>query len=53
MKTISSITTVLKLVVKYGSLIAVLVKTVQFAMDEIEALQLDKEPAKAVNQENE
>ena len=47
MKTVSSITTVLKLVIKYGTLIAVAVKVIQFAVDEIEALKLDeKEPAK-------
>lgn len=46
MKTVSSITTVLKLVIKYGALLAVAVKVIQFAVDEIEALKLDeKEPA--------
>ncbi|GEL11813.1 hypothetical protein SAMN05192550_2812 [Flavobacterium glycines] len=49
MKTVNSITTVLKLVIKYGALIAVAVKVIQFAVDEIEALKLDeKEPAKNV-----
>lgn len=43
MKTVSSITTVLKLVIKYGALLAVIVKVIQFAVDEIEALNLDKE----------
>ncbi|GIZ08483.1 hypothetical protein [Flavobacterium sp. UMI-01] len=48
MKTINSITTVLKLVIKYGALIAVGVKVLQFALDEIEALKLDNK-----NQDNE
>lgn len=46
MKTVSSITTVLKLVIKYGALIAVAVKVIQFAVDEIEALKLDEKPEK-------
>lgn len=46
MKTVSSITTVLKLVIKYGALIAVLVKVIQFAVDEVEALGLEKEAKK-------
>jgi hypothetical protein len=46
MKTVSSITTVLKLVIKYGALLAVLVKVIQFAVDEVEALGLDKETKK-------
>lgn len=51
MKTVSSITTVLKLVIKYGALIAVVVKVIQFAVDEIEALKFDeKEPAKSLDE---
>lgn len=51
MKTVSSITTVLKLVIKYGALVAVVVKVIQFAVSEIEALNLeDKEPAKQENE---
>lgn len=47
MKTISSVTSILKIVIKYGALITVVVKVVQFALDEIEALKLEeKEPAK-------
>lgn len=47
MKTVSSITSILKLVIKYGALIAVVVKVIQFAVEEIEALKLEeKEPAK-------
>lgn len=47
MKTISSITSILKIVIKYGALIAVVIKVIQFAVEEIEALKLDeKEPAK-------
>ena len=46
MKTVSSITTVLKLVIKYGALLAVLVKVIQFAVDEVEALGFDKETKK-------
>lgn len=41
MKIVSSITTVLKIVIKYGALIAVGVKVIQFAVDEIEALNLN------------
>jgi hypothetical protein len=55
MKTISSITSILKIVVKYGALITVIVKVVQYAIDEIDALNLDKnqsrtEPLKEVNE---
>lgn len=46
MKTLNSITNILKLVIKYGALIAVGVKVIQFAVSEIEALNLEeKEPA--------
>lgn len=52
MKTINSITSVLKLVIKYGAYIAIAVKVVQFAVDEFEKLNADeKEPAKAVENE--
>lgn len=48
MKTVYSITNILKIVIKYGALITVVVKVVQFAVDEIEALKLEeKEPAQA------
>jgi len=51
MKTVSSITGILKIIIKYGALITVAVKVFQFALDEIEALKLgDKEPAKAENE---
>lgn len=54
MKTVTSITNVLKLVIKYGALIAVAVKVIQFAVDEIEKLNLspkeEKEPAKEENE---
>jgi hypothetical protein len=46
MKTVSSITTILKIVIKYGALITVLVKVIQYAVDEVEALGLDKETKK-------
>jgi Zn finger protein HypA/HybF involved in hydrogenase expression len=49
MKTVNSITTVLKIVIKYGALIAVAVKVIQFAIDEIEKLNIKEEPAKEHN----
>lgn len=48
MKTLSSIPNILKLGIKYGAIIVVLVRVLQFALQEFEALKLDeKEPAKA------
>ncbi|WP_294964982.1 hypothetical protein [uncultured Flavobacterium sp.] len=47
MKSISTITNVLKIIVKYGAFIAVAVKVVQFAHDEFAKLAEDKEPKKS------
>lgn len=44
MKSISTITNVLKIIVKYGAYIAVAVKVVQFAHDEFTKLVDEKEP---------
>lgn len=46
MKSLSTITNVLKIIVKYGAIIAVAVKVVQFAHDEFAKLADDKEPKK-------
>lgn len=46
MKTLSNITGVLKIIVKYGAYIAVGVKVVQFAHDEFEKLSQEKEAEK-------
>lgn len=51
MKSISTITNVLKIIVKYGAYIAVAVKVVQFAHDEFSKLADDKEPKKEENVE--
>ncbi|MBF4491041.1 hypothetical protein IR010_00700 [Flavobacterium sp. MR2016-29] len=47
MKSISTITNILKVIVKYGAFIAVAVKVVQFAHDEFAKLNQD-EPVKSV-----
>ncbi|UUF13245.1 MULTISPECIES: hypothetical protein [Flavobacterium] len=47
MKGISTITNVLKIIVKYGAVIAVAVKVIQFAHDEFSKLNFD-EPKKDV-----
>ncbi|WP_374172731.1 hypothetical protein [Flavobacterium tructae] len=47
MKSISSITSVLKIIVKYGAIIAVAVRVVQFAHDEFAKLSEDKESKKS------
>lgn len=47
MKSISTITNVLKIIVKYGAYIAVAVKVVQYAHDEFTKLAEDKEPKKS------
>ena len=47
MKGISTITNVLKVIVKYGAFIAVAVKVIQFAHDEFAKLNQD-EPVKTV-----
>ena len=46
MKGLSTITNVLKIIVKYGAFIAVAVKVVQFAHDEFSKLSEDKETKK-------
>ncbi|WP_369616001.1 hypothetical protein [Flavobacterium sp. CFS9] len=46
MKSLSTITNVLKIIVKYGAFIAVAVKVVQYAHDEFAKLAEDKEPKK-------
>ena len=46
MKSLSTITNVLKIIVKYGAIIAVAVKVVQFAHDEFAKLSDNKEPTK-------
>lgn len=46
MKSISTITGVLKIIVKYGAYIAVAVKVVQFAHDEFVKLTEEKEAEK-------
>lgn len=47
MKSISTITSVLKIIVKYGAIIAVAVKVVQFAHDEFSKLGDGKDAEKA------
>jgi hypothetical protein len=52
MKILSSIPNILKLGIKYGAFIVVIVRVLQFALEEFEKLKLDeKEPAPA-KQEN-
>lgn len=51
MKSISTITNVLKIIVKYGAYIAVAVKVVQFAHDEFSKLIDEKEPKKEENEQ--
>lgn len=51
MKSISTITNVLKIIVKYGAFIAVAVKVVQFAHDEFAKLNQDNEPSKTIKDE--
>nr|WP_294781354.1 hypothetical protein [uncultured Flavobacterium sp.] len=46
MKSLSTITNILKIVVKYGAIIAVAVKVVQFAHDEFAKLSEEKETSK-------
>jgi flagellar biosynthesis protein FlhB len=46
MKSISAITNVLKIIVKYGAIITVAVKVIQFAHDEFSKLNLDDQPKK-------
>jgi hypothetical protein len=46
MKSLSTITNILKIVIKYGAYIAVAVKVVQFAHDEFAKLSEEKEPKK-------
>jgi len=48
MKSISTITNILKVIVKYGAFIAVAVKVVQFAHDEFAKLNQDNETPKKV-----
>lgn len=48
MKSISTITNVLKVIVKYGAFIAVAVKVVQFAHDEFAKLNDEKETSKPI-----
>ncbi|WP_286968245.1 hypothetical protein [Flavobacterium sp. UBA4854] len=48
MKSLSTITNILKVVIKYGAYIAVAVKVVQFAHDEFAKLSEEKEPKKEV-----
>jgi hypothetical protein len=53
MKTFSSIATVLKMVVKYGAIVAVIVKVVQFAVDEFEKIgHSADEPKQLKNEDN-
>jgi|GEM_PF-4039719 len=52
MKTFSSIAGVLKLIVKYGAIIAVIVKVVQFAVDEFEKIGGSPEPEKIAKSED-
>lgn len=47
MKTVSSLVSGLKFVLKYAALIAVVVKIVQFAIDEFEKVGINSEPAPA------
>jgi flagellar biosynthesis protein FlhB len=47
MKGISTITNILKVIVKYGAFVAVAIKVIQFAHDEFSKLNND-EPVKAV-----
>ncbi|WP_157848781.1 hypothetical protein [Flavobacterium sp. Root901] len=46
MKGISSITSVLKIIVKYGAIIAVAIKVVQFAYEEFSKLELGDDAKK-------
>lgn len=41
MKSISTITNVLKIIVKYGAIITVAIKVIQYAHDEFSKLNLD------------
>jgi hypothetical protein len=46
MKSISAITNILKVIVKYGAIITVAVKVIQYAHDEFAKLNLDEQPKK-------
>lgn len=48
MKNLNGIMNVLKIIVKYGALIAVAVKVVQFAHDEFAKVLEEKEPKKDI-----
>lgn len=46
MKGISTITSVLKIIVKYGAIIAVAIKVIQYAHDEFSKLEFGDDPKK-------
>jgi hypothetical protein len=49
---ISGVLSILKIVIKYGAIVGVVVKVVQFAYDEFNALDFDKSEKKQIADES-